>query len=82
MMARGSLYAIGVDGVMYNRRLFWVTMVDTAWQACCLYFLPMWAYEHTGIGLYELGYVMVTSIVRHLPLHSLFALALFDVDCA
>ena len=59
------LYLGGPRDYLYNSRLFKGMLLETCWQALCLFFIPYGAY-YTGnpVGLYEFGTVMTAATVR------------------
>ena len=68
LLKHPPLYGSGQREECYNKKLFWITMVDTVWQSVVIFFVPLLAYwgstiDGPGIGdLWTLGVVISVNI--------------------
>ncbi|KAG2672528.1 hypothetical protein I3843_13G038600 [Carya illinoinensis] len=58
-----QLYGAGYRQECYNAKLFWLTMLDTLWQSAAVFFIPLFAYWHSGIDISSLGDLWILGVV-------------------
>ncbi|XWS74661.1 hypothetical protein CRYUN_Cryun01aG0017100 [Craigia yunnanensis] len=64
-----QLYGAGHRQECYNRRLFWITMVDTLWQSVVAFFIPLLAYWGSTIDASSIGDLWTLAVVILVNLH-------------
>ncbi|EPS74312.1 hypothetical protein M569_00437, partial [Genlisea aurea] len=58
---RPQLYGAGQRGENYNRRVFWLVMMDTLWQSMAAFFIPLMAYWGSSVDGSSLGDVWTVA---------------------
>ncbi|KAE8709197.1 Phospholipid-transporting ATPase 1 [Hibiscus syriacus] len=53
----------------YNKRLFWITMIDTVWQSAIVFFIPLLAYWSSTIDASSIGDLWTLAVVILVNLH-------------
>lgn len=64
-----GLYKGGQESESYNRKLFWLTMLDTLWQSMVLFLVPVLTYQHSTMDISGIGSVWIISVVILVNLH-------------
>ncbi|OMO87063.1 Cation-transporting P-type ATPase [Corchorus olitorius] len=64
-----QLYGAGQRQECYNRRLFWITMIDTLWQSAVVFFIPLLAYWGSTIDAPSIGDLWTLAVVILVNLH-------------
>ncbi|XP_039066343.1 phospholipid-transporting ATPase 1-like [Hibiscus syriacus] len=49
LLKHPQMYGAGHREESYNKRLFWITMIDTVWQSAVVFFIPLLAYWSSTI---------------------------------
>ncbi|GMI73279.1 aminophospholipid ATPase 1 [Hibiscus trionum] len=63
------LYGAGHREECYNKRLFWITMIDTVWQSAVVFFIPLLAYWGSTIDASSIGDLWTLAVVILVNLH-------------
>ncbi|XVE68522.1 hypothetical protein DITRI_Ditri09bG0074800 [Diplodiscus trichospermus] len=63
------LYGAGHRDECYNKRLFWITMIDTFWQSAVVFFIPLLAYWGSTIDAPSIGDLWTLAVVILVNLH-------------
>ncbi|KAJ6727492.1 putative PHOSPHOLIPID-TRANSPORTING ATPASE [Salix purpurea] len=64
-----QLYGAGQRQEAYNRKLFWLTMLDTVWQSLVVFFVPIFAYWASTIDVPSIGDLWTLAVVILVNLH-------------
>ncbi|KAL0380090.1 UNVERIFIED_CONTAM: Phospholipid-transporting ATPase 1 [Sesamum angustifolium] len=64
-----QLYGAGQRQESYNRKLFWVTMLDTLWQSIASFFVPLLAYWGSNVDGSSLGDLWTLAVVIMVNIH-------------
>ncbi|KAK6228487.1 hypothetical protein QUC31_006128 [Theobroma cacao] len=64
-----QLYGAGHRQECYNKRLFWITMIDTFWQSAVVFFIPLLAYWGSTIDGSSIGDLWTIAVVILVNLH-------------
>ncbi|XP_039060422.1 phospholipid-transporting ATPase 1-like isoform X1 [Hibiscus syriacus] len=64
-----QLYGAGHREECYNKRLFWITMIDTVWQSAVIFFIPLLAYGGSTIDASSIGDLWTLAVVILVNLH-------------
>ncbi|KAK8629766.1 hypothetical protein V6N13_078594 [Hibiscus sabdariffa] len=64
-----QLYGAGHREECYNRRLFWITMIDTVWQSAVVFYIPLLAYWGSTIDGSSIGDLWTLAVVILVNLH-------------
>ncbi|KAJ6325721.1 hypothetical protein OIU76_012748 [Salix suchowensis] len=64
-----QLYGAGQRQEAYNRKLFWVTMLDTVWQSVVVFFVPIFAYWASTIDVPSIGDLWTLAVVILVNFH-------------
>ncbi|GAV84815.1 E1-E2_ATPase domain-containing protein/HAD domain-containing protein [Cephalotus follicularis] len=64
-----QLYGTGQRQECYNKRLFWLTMIDTLWQSIAVFFIPLLAYWGSDIDMSSIGDLWTLAVVVVVNLH-------------
>ncbi|XWS08180.1 hypothetical protein CRYUN_Cryun41cG0057800 [Craigia yunnanensis] len=64
-----QLYGAGHRQECYNKRLFWITMIDTFWQSAVAFFIPLLAYWGSTIDASSIGDLWTLAVVILVNLH-------------
>ncbi|KAJ6720056.1 putative PHOSPHOLIPID-TRANSPORTING ATPASE [Salix viminalis] len=64
-----QLYGAGQRQEAYNRKLFWVTMLDTVWQSLVVFFVPIFAYWASTIDVPSIGDLWTLAVVILVNFH-------------
>ncbi|GLT75815.1 hypothetical protein SLA2020_475120 [Shorea laevis] len=64
-----QLYGAGHRQECYNKKLFWLTMIDTLWQSSAAFFIPLGAYWGSTIDGSSLGDLWTLVAVILVNLH-------------
>ncbi|XP_022765620.1 phospholipid-transporting ATPase 1-like isoform X2 [Durio zibethinus] len=64
-----QLYGAGHRQECYNKRLFWITMIDTFWQSAVAFFIPLLAYWGGTIDASSIGDLWTLAVVILVNLH-------------
>nr|XP_032832787.1 probable phospholipid-transporting ATPase VD [Petromyzon marinus] len=74
LLARPHLYRAGQDSAEYSPRLFWLTMLDAAYQSAVCFLLPYYAYADSDAGVFTWGTPITTialfTILGHLAIET------------
>ncbi|CAN0346184.1 unnamed protein product [Lampetra fluviatilis] len=74
LLARPHLYRAGQDSAEYTPRLFWLTMLDAAYQSAVCFLLPYYAYADSDVGVFTWGAPITTialfTILGHLAIET------------
>ncbi|KAL0429487.1 UNVERIFIED_CONTAM: Phospholipid-transporting ATPase 1 [Sesamum radiatum] len=68
-MEHPQLYGAGQRQESYNRKLFWVTMLDTLWQSIASFFVPLLAYWGSDVDGSSLGDLWTLAVVIMVNIH-------------
>ncbi|XP_043701976.1 phospholipid-transporting ATPase 1-like [Telopea speciosissima] len=69
LMKYPQLYGPGQREECYNKRLFWLTMVDTVWQSVAMFYVPFFAYSHSTIDGSSIGDLWTILVVIVVNIH-------------
>ncbi|XP_072162375.1 phospholipid-transporting ATPase VD isoform X2 [Bemisia tabaci] len=61
LMSKPSLYSKGRLGLVYQSHSFWLTVIDSVYQSLVIFYVGVYAYHDTEIGLWEFGLTIITS---------------------
>ncbi|KAI5711667.1 probable phospholipid-transporting ATPase VD isoform X2 [Diaphorina citri] len=61
LIAKPYLYRKCRLGLEYRSFSFWVTMVDSLYQSLVMFYVAVWSYQESDIGIWELGMVIISS---------------------
>ncbi|MBA0637006.1 hypothetical protein Godav_022094 [Gossypium davidsonii] len=64
-----QLYRAGQKQECYNKKLFWITMIDTFWQSAVAFFIPLLAYWGSTIDTSSIGDLWTLAVVILVNLH-------------
>ncbi|KAB2010279.1 hypothetical protein ES319_D10G227500v1 [Gossypium barbadense] len=64
-----QLYRAGQNQECYNKKLFWITMIDTFWQSAVAFFIPLLAYWGSTIDTSSIGDLWTLAVVILVNLH-------------
>ncbi|KAH1045971.1 hypothetical protein J1N35_036755 [Gossypium stocksii] len=64
-----QLYRAGQKQECYNKKLFWITMIDTFWQSAVTFFIPLLAYWGSTIDASSIGDLWTLAVVILVNLH-------------
>ncbi|KAG6765037.1 hypothetical protein POTOM_029051 [Populus tomentosa] len=64
-----QLYGAGQRQEAYDRKLFWLTMLDTLWQSVVVFFVPLFAYWASTIDVPSIGDLWTLAVVILVNLH-------------
>ncbi|MBA0813602.1 hypothetical protein Gohar_027435 [Gossypium harknessii] len=64
-----QLYRAGQKQECYNKKLFWITMIDTFWQSAVAFFIPLLAYWGSTIDASSIGDLWTLAVVILVNLH-------------
>ncbi|KAL7120244.1 hypothetical protein ACP275_02G110700 [Erythranthe tilingii] len=64
-----QLYGAGQRQENYNKRLFWLTMVDTIWQSVAAFFVPLLSYWGSSVDGSSLGDLWTIAVVIMVNMH-------------
>ncbi|KAG6391892.1 hypothetical protein SASPL_149656 [Salvia splendens] len=64
-----QLYGAGQRGESYNGNLFWFTILDTLWQSIAAFFIPLFAYWDSTVGISALGDLWILAVVILVNVH-------------
>ncbi|KAG6758675.1 hypothetical protein POTOM_039034 [Populus tomentosa] len=64
-----QLYGAGQRQEAYNRKLFWLKMLDTVWQSLVVFFVPIFAYWASTIDVPSIGDLWTLAVVILVNLH-------------
>ncbi|KAG6760547.1 hypothetical protein POTOM_037070 [Populus tomentosa] len=64
-----QLYGAGQRQEAYNRKLFWLAMLDTVWQSLVVFFVPIFAYWASTIDVPSIGDLWTLAVVILVNLH-------------
>ncbi|XVF24595.1 hypothetical protein REPUB_Repub13aG0141100 [Reevesia pubescens] len=64
-----QLYGAGHRQECYNKKLFWITMIDTFWQSAVAFFIPLLAYWGSTIDASCIGDLWTFAVVILVNLH-------------
>lgn len=69
LMKYPQLYGAGQRQESYNKKLFWVTMIDTLWQSIVAFFIPVLAYWESEIDISSIGDLWTLAVVILVNVH-------------
>ncbi|KAL3381634.1 hypothetical protein AABB24_001646 [Solanum stoloniferum] len=69
LMKYPQLYGPGQRQESYNKKLFWVTMIDTLWQSIVAFFVPVLAYWESEIDISSIGDLWTLAVVILVNVH-------------
>jgi len=69
LLKNPQLYGAGLRNEAYNKKLFWLTMVDTLWQSIAVFFAPLVAYWGTTVDVASIGDLWTLAVVILVNLH-------------
>lgn len=69
LMKYPQLYGAGQRQESYNKKLFWVTMIDTLWQSVVAFFVPVLAYWESEIDISSIGDLWTLAVVILVNVH-------------
>lgn len=69
LMKYPQLYGAGQRQESYNKKLFWVTMIDTLWQSIVAFFVPVLAYWESEIDISSIGDLWTLAVVILVNVH-------------
>ncbi|KHG22368.1 Phospholipid-transporting ATPase 1 -like protein [Gossypium arboreum] len=64
-----QLYRAGQKQECYNKKLFWITMIDTFWQSAVTFFIPLLAYWESTIDASSIGDLWTLAVVILVNFH-------------
>ncbi|CAN4111326.1 unnamed protein product [Withania somnifera] len=64
-----QLYSSGQRQESYNKKLFWVTMIDTLWQSVVAFFIPVLAYWESEVDISSIGDLWTLAVVILVNVH-------------
>lgn len=64
-----QLYGAGQRHESYNKKLFWVTMIDTLWQSVVAFFVPVLAYRESEVDISSIGDLWTLAVVILVNVH-------------
>ncbi|XP_022742411.1 phospholipid-transporting ATPase 1-like isoform X2 [Durio zibethinus] len=64
-----QLYGAGHKQECYNKKLFWITMIDAFWQSAVTFFIPLLAYWGSTIDASSIGDLWTLAVVILVNLH-------------
>lgn len=69
LMKYPQLYGAGQRHESYNKKLFWVTMIDTLWQSVVAFFIPVLAYWESEVDISSIGDLWTLAVVILVNVH-------------
>lgn len=69
LMKYPQLYGAGQRQESYNKKLFWVTMIDTLWQSVVAFFVPLLAYWESDVDISSIGDLWTLAVVILVNIH-------------
>lgn len=69
LMKYPQLYGTGQRQESYNKKLFWVTMIDTLWQSVVAFFVPVLAYWESDADISSIGDLWTLAVVILVNVH-------------
>ncbi|KAE8671868.1 Phospholipid-transporting ATPase 1 [Hibiscus syriacus] len=63
------LYSAGQRHECYNKKLFWITMIDTFWQSAVAFFIPLLSYWGSTVDASSIGDLWTLAVVILVNLH-------------
>ncbi|XP_028756392.1 phospholipid-transporting ATPase 1 [Neltuma alba] len=64
-----QLYGAGQRHEAYNKKLFWLTMIDTLWQSIVIFFGALFAYWGSTIDVASIGDLWTLAVVIVVNIH-------------
>lgn len=69
LMKYPQLYGAGQRQESYNKKLFWVTMIDNLWQSVVAFFVPLLAYWESDVDISSIGDLWTLAVVILVNIH-------------
>ncbi|KAJ4978384.1 hypothetical protein NE237_009164 [Protea cynaroides] len=69
LMKYPQLYRPGQREECYNKKLFWLTMMDTLWQSAAMFYVPYFAYQESTVDGSSLGDLWIILVVIVVNVH-------------
>lgn len=61
LISKPHLYKKCRTGLEYRSYSFWLTMADSFYQSLVMFYVAVWSYQDSDIGIWELGMVIISS---------------------
>ncbi|KAL1464686.1 hypothetical protein WDU94_004310 [Cyamophila willieti] len=61
LISKPHLYKKCRTGLEYRSYSFWVAMADSFYQSLVMFYVAVWSYQDSDIGIWELGMVIISS---------------------
>lgn len=69
LLKKPYLYSRGRKSKVYTEYSFWVNMLDAAYQSVVIFFIPVFIYYDSTLGIYEFGTIIITCCVSTQLVH-------------